>query len=286
MARTPNTEITEKQKLILEFIEKYYQEHSDPPTIRTICQEIGCNSLSSVHFHMQQLSKFGFVVQANDGSKRWYPASADIPTNTASKRKISSHVSPEATITAKQKKVLDFIEQYYLEHNVPPTIRTICDAFGFSSKSTASFYLNRLSDLGYVKQSNDHAKRWYPANAGAPSVEAKVPVINCEIKKTIPRFVSYSGIDNPNDYFAYYVDSNKLEAIHILKGDIVIAKREKALKSGEIVIAQQNDVPTCWLYYKKHNGEEFLRTDKTNSDMEEFDEYEILGVAKTIIRNL
>lgn len=151
MARTPNTEITEKQKLILEFIEKYYQEHSDPPTIRTICQEIGCNSLSSVHFHMQQLSKFGFVVQANDGSKRWYPASADIPTNTASKRKISSHVSPEATITAKQKKVLDFIEQYYLEHNVPPTIRTITYEKMLASSKYIFVHLYRLINGKYLK---------------------------------------------------------------------------------------------------------------------------------------
>ncbi len=54
-------ELSEKQKLILEFLQKEIEENGFPPTVREICKAVGLSSTSTVHSHLEILQKKGYI---------------------------------------------------------------------------------------------------------------------------------------------------------------------------------------------------------------------------------
>lgn len=52
---------SDKQKLILEFIQKEIEQKGYPPSVREICAAVGLKSTSSVHAHLTQLEKKGLI---------------------------------------------------------------------------------------------------------------------------------------------------------------------------------------------------------------------------------
>ncbi len=54
-------ELNEKQISILKFIESYINSNGYPPSIREICEGTNLKSTSTVHKHMGELEKFGYI---------------------------------------------------------------------------------------------------------------------------------------------------------------------------------------------------------------------------------
>lgn len=52
---------SERQRKILAYIEEYLDEHSYPPTIREIGNEVGITSTSVVNYHLNKLTEAGFL---------------------------------------------------------------------------------------------------------------------------------------------------------------------------------------------------------------------------------
>lgn len=57
---------------------------------------------------------------------------------------------PLPPLTAKEKSVLQFIEQELISKGVSPSYQEICDHFGFASFNSVQNYLKQLSHKGYV----------------------------------------------------------------------------------------------------------------------------------------
>ncbi len=55
------TDLTDKQREILAFIERKVAERNIPPAVREICQEVGLKSTSTVHGHLERLEKKGYI---------------------------------------------------------------------------------------------------------------------------------------------------------------------------------------------------------------------------------
>lgn len=58
-------ELTEKQKLILNFIKKEIKTKGIPPTVREICSAAGLSSTSSVHSHLIKLEEMGYILRSD-----------------------------------------------------------------------------------------------------------------------------------------------------------------------------------------------------------------------------
>lgn len=58
--------------------------------------------------------------------------------------------SPLPSLTAKEKSVLQFIEQELIEKGISPSYQEICDHFGFASFNSVQNYLKQLTQKGYV----------------------------------------------------------------------------------------------------------------------------------------
>lgn len=55
------TEITKRQKDVLDFIKKYIADHGYPPAIREICKGVNLSSPATVFVHMKNLEQLGYI---------------------------------------------------------------------------------------------------------------------------------------------------------------------------------------------------------------------------------
>ncbi len=55
------TDLTDKQRDILAFIERKVAERNIPPAVREICEGVGLSSTSTVHGHLERLEKKGYI---------------------------------------------------------------------------------------------------------------------------------------------------------------------------------------------------------------------------------
>jgi len=55
------SEISERQKQILQFILKKVKEHGYPPTVREIASAVNLNSSATIHAHLKKLEEYGYI---------------------------------------------------------------------------------------------------------------------------------------------------------------------------------------------------------------------------------
>lgn len=56
-----NRNLTKKQELVLNYIKEYIAIHNYPPAIRDICEGLNLNSPATVHTHIENLKKKGYL---------------------------------------------------------------------------------------------------------------------------------------------------------------------------------------------------------------------------------
>lgn len=49
------------QEIVLECINKYYEENEETPTLSELCEMAGLNTRSTVHVHLKNLQKKGYI---------------------------------------------------------------------------------------------------------------------------------------------------------------------------------------------------------------------------------
>ena len=62
------TEITKRQEEVLIFVKKYMATHGYPPAIREICKGVGLSSPATVHAHIKNLEKAGYLKNESNKS--------------------------------------------------------------------------------------------------------------------------------------------------------------------------------------------------------------------------
>lgn len=62
--------------------------------------------------------------------------------------------------TARQLEVLDFMLGYQAEHGMPPTVREIATAFGFTSTNSVASHLLLLAKKGLVRHRPGVSRAW------------------------------------------------------------------------------------------------------------------------------
>lgn len=62
--------------------------------------------------------------------------------------------------TSRQQELHSWMVQYQLANSMPPTLREICEAFGFASTNTAADHLRLMEPKGLVKRHRGKARGW------------------------------------------------------------------------------------------------------------------------------
>jgi repressor LexA len=167
-------------------------------------------------------------------------------------------------LTERQKQILEFIEEFYQRKGIAPTLREICERFGYSSYGTPYKHLKLLAEKGFLRR-DWNQKRGLELLKPAPGGrrEATQTVRDLPFYGLIAAGRPIEPISTPEPLSvpehllggrlgSHYVlrvvgDSMIEEGIH--DGDyVVVLSREKA-EPGEMVVALVSGEATLKRFY-------------------------------------
>lgn len=193
-----------------------------------------------------------------------------------------------ATLSTRQKSILQFIISFFNENKFPPTIREIGETVGISSTSVVNYNLakleeeqllmrrrevsrglslnwGRLAELGFARFAAEEAEV-EPSPSRRTSLlnnMLQVPVLG-HIAAGSPIRVEPREATNPEDWvpiaegllgnsqnlFALRVQGNSMIDASVLDGDIVILRHQRTANDGDMVAAWiEGDEETTLKYF-------------------------------------
>ena len=152
------------------------------------------------------------------------------------------HLSP------KQVLVYNYLKKT-IANSLPPTVREICEATGIRSTSTVHAALSWLENEGYIirdaRSSRSIKLSGTEDSAMVPllgKVTAGQPILAVE---EIESYIPYPTSNERSDsLFALRVSGLSMRDAGILDGDLIVANRDLAVHSGDIVVAMIEDEAT------------------------------------------
>lgn len=191
----------------------------------------------------------------------------------------------------KLKEVYEFTVDFLSQNGFPPSVREICSTLNIKSTATAYSYLNKLKSKGLLDKSPLKKRAITLPNK---NIQFKnIPVVGC-VRAGTPIF-AVENLDgycplppefsNSNVDFALRVDGDSMINAGIFDKDLIIVKQQEYAENGEIVVALIDDSATVKRFYKE-NGKIILRPENDAMSDMVFEEVDILGVVKGLIRKL
>ena len=149
-------------------------------------------------------------------------------------------------ITARQRRIIEFIRKTVRDRGYPPTVREIGEAVGLASSSSVHAQLANLEKRGLVKRDPTKPRAMELRGPGSSRrggvdvplvgrISAGTPVLadqNIEEYLTVP-----TGFAGADDHFALRVSGDSMVGAGILDGDMVVVRRQNTAGEGDIVAA-------------------------------------------------
>jgi repressor LexA len=160
-------------------------------------------------------------------------------------------MATETILTARQREILECIEQHMRERGYPPSVREIGEVVGLTSTSTVHAHLATLQRLGYLRRDPSKPRAIevrYDAGSGA-AVERRparhVPLVGDvaagtdvlaqeNVEELLPMPADFVGEGPP---FMLRVRGDSMIEAGILDGDYVVVRQEAEPRKGDIVAA-------------------------------------------------
>ncbi|MDQ2662451.1 MAG: transcriptional repressor LexA [Candidatus Eremiobacteraeota bacterium] len=197
--------------------------------------------------------------------------------------------------TDRQKRILEVIKAFTVEHGYPPSVREIGERVGLSSSSTIHSHLKTLERRGLI--SRDPTKPRALRSEGPATVPPQevitVPVIgkvaagtpitaqeNIEGEFSLP-----ASFTRTVDGFMLKVQGDSMMDAAILDGDLILVRPQKDASNGEIVVAMLEGEATVKRFYRE-NGR--VRLQPENSAMAPIyaNDVSIVGRVEAVVRKL
>ena len=192
--------------------------------------------------------------------------------------------------TPKQQRVLEFIQDKINKDNLPPTIREIAAACGFSSTGTVRDYLTALTKKGYLKRGSNKARSIELLQGSSDRIRlfATIPAGSPdEAHEDTDDYLDLGQVFSrkavKGDIFALKVKGDSMCEAGILDGDIAIIRKQLAANNGDIIAAllDYNEVTLKRLRIK--GGSFWLQAaNKDHPDIHK--DFTIIGKLITILR--
>ncbi len=194
-------------------------------------------------------------------------------------------------LTRKQKKILDFIEDFTERNGYGPTLQEIADYMGLSAVSGIHKYLKILESKGFIKRDVKKARAIevikeassFPEIPIMGYITAGEPVEEFEVKEYMqvpPEFIS------GGEYFILKVKGSSMIDAYIVEGDFVVVRKQESAENGQMVVALIDNRETTLKKFYRKNGKIILKPE--NSAMEpmvfEPERVKIQGVVVGVLR--
>jgi repressor LexA len=162
-------------------------------------------------------------------------------------------------LSNRQKKILEFIENFIGQHGYPPTIREIGEAVNIASTSVVNYNLNKLVEHGLIARSPKVSRGLWLSNGEIPVGVADLT--NLVQIPMVGKIAASAPVALPGEDFGYYYDTDDLievpqsmigkfsrEELFALRvtgdsmidamvadGDIIVLKRQNIARNGDMV---------------------------------------------------
>jgi len=166
-----------------------------------------------------------------------------------------------ATLTKRQKQMVDFLERYIAEHGYAPTLAEVGAYFGLSSLATVHKHLKNLENKGFIRRMHNHSRALEIAGdeigGGAREVPllgqvaAGLPIEATEGQETIVVPEDFVRRDNT---FCLRVKGESMVDEGIRDGDYIIVESRDGANAGETVVALIGSEATVKKYYPEQGG--------------------------------
>ena len=157
----------------------------------------------------------------------------------------------DATLTARQREILQYIERQMSERGYPPSVREIGEAVGLTSPSTVHSHLASLQRLGFLRRDPTKPRaievRYDPLSGAAVErrpvrhvplvgdVAAGTDVLAQEnVEEMLPLPLDFTG---DGELFMLRVRGDSMVDLGILDGDYVVARQQATVSNGDVVVA-------------------------------------------------
>ena len=149
-----------------------------------------------------------------------------------------------ATLTRRQREILDFITGFRAAHGYAPSIEEIGRAFGLSSPATVHKHLTNLEAKGLIRR-DAHRSRAIEVLEASPRIEAvELPLVGLiaagqplEAVETPEAIAVPPELVGRGRTFVLRVRGESMVDEHILDGDYIIVEERSEARDGEVVVA-------------------------------------------------
>jgi repressor LexA len=179
---------------------------------------------------------------------------------------------PAMPVTAKQRRVYEFIRRYIESNEEPPTIAEIGRHFQISSSASVHGILSALEREGLIKRT-PHISRGIEIikqpSGGDDEDRGEIPLLGTVAAgQPIEAILSHDTIAVPRDWhgrgrtFALRVRGDSMIEENIQDGDIIIVSSQKTADNGQMVVALiDGNTATVKKFYREPD---FIRLEPAN----------------------
>lgn len=213
-------------------------------------------------------------------------------------------------LTDRQRRILDFIQDFTTDNGYPPSIRQIGASVGISSTSVVNYNLNRLVEEGFLDRDKNVSRgirltdKLLRATGNLGDV-IRVPMVGrifasepVHLPSTdSPMFGADEAIEitrdmlsSTDEVFALEVKGDSMIDAMVSDGDIVVMKRDYHWRNGDMVAVWLKDLEETTLKYIYHEGNK-IRLQPANPTMdpiiiEDPKHLEVQGKVMLVVRQL
>jgi len=198
-------------------------------------------------------------------------------------------------VTAKQRRVYEFIKGYIESNEEPPTIAEIGRHFQISSSATVHGILSALEREGLIKRIPNISRGIeIVKQPGEGDDKGEIPLLGTVAAgQPIEAILSHDTISVPRDLqgrgrtFALRVRGDSMIDEHIQDGDIIVVSSQKTAENGQVVVALiDGSNATVKKFYREP---EFIRLEPANPQYKPLfiktpERIQIQGVVTGLIR--
>ena len=199
-------------------------------------------------------------------------------------------------VTAKQRRVFEFIRRYIESNQEPPTIAEIGRQFQMTSSASVHAILTALEREGLIKRIPNVSRGIQIIEQETTSDESNdIPLLGTVAAgQPIEAILSHDTVSVPKDMqgrgrtFALRVRGDSMIDENIQDGDVIVVASQKTADNGQVVVALiDGNYATVKKFYREPD---FIRLEPANPQFKPIfiktpERIQIQGVVRGLIRN-
>lgn len=196
---------------------------------------------------------------------------------------------PAEPLTARQKKVLEFIQSQIESTGYGPTVREIGDALDIASPNGVAGHLAALERKGYIERASGKnrsirlAQEWVDETRGLPLAGVvRAGALHEAVEN--PERVDFQKILTRRNAWVLRVQGDSMIEAHICDGDYVVVHPARTASAGDIVVVQTSEGDATLKYWFPEKNR--IRLQPANRRMKPIyvRDARVLGVVRGLVR--